>query len=83
MDDQMPYAWGDGERERIQLNGLRLHWDEYYGITVNDGTWSASRLDDPARPLTAGSAPELRERMREDHARRSWTGKDLAGGCSA
>jgi hypothetical protein len=29
MSGEKPYLWSAGERERIQLNGLRLHWDEF------------------------------------------------------
>jgi hypothetical protein len=75
-----PYVWSDGERERIQLSGLRLHWEEFYQLSTSDGVWLAARLDDQAVLLTADSAADLRDQMREDFARRPVPGRRLAGG---
>jgi hypothetical protein len=80
MNGGKPYVWSEGERERIQLSGLRLHWDEFYQISVADGGWVAARLDDPAVLLTADSVVDLRDQMREDFARRPVPGRRLAGG---
>jgi hypothetical protein len=82
MNDEKPYVWSAGERERIQLNGLRLHWDEFYEIRVSDGVWLAARLDDPACLLTAGSAAGLRDQLREDYAGRPVPSRRLVGGPS-
>ncbi len=83
MNGGKPYVWSDGERERIQLNGLRLHWEEFYQLSVTDGVWLAVRLDDPAALLTAESAAELRELMREDFAVDPVPSRRRAGGGSS
>lgn len=59
------------DSELAQLRALCLHWDYYYEISVDHGVWVAQRLSDPDPILTAGSAAELRERLREDHAQRA------------
>jgi hypothetical protein len=82
MNGGKPYIWCEGEREQIQLNGLRLHWDEFYEISVRDGVWSAARLDDPTCLLTADSAAGPRDQLREDYARRPVLSRRLAGGSS-
>jgi hypothetical protein len=47
---------------------LRCRWQDIYTVALRDGTWSAWRLDNPASILTADTAPELRELLREDNA---------------
>ena len=32
MNGGQAYVWTESERERIQLSGLRLHWDEFYQL---------------------------------------------------
>jgi len=82
MTVEIPYAWGDRDRERIRLAGVRLHWGEWYEISLNDGVWAALRRDDPPSLLTADSAPGLREQMREDHANRMISSTRAAEGGS-
>jgi hypothetical protein len=53
---------------------LRCLWDGAYTIDVTDGIWTARRLDDPARTLTASTAPELRWLLRADCGQKVRTG---------
>jgi hypothetical protein len=56
------------EEDRQALIVLQWHWDGYYKIAVADGVWRAQRLDQPARFITADSARELRQMMKDDYA---------------
>lgn len=55
-----------GERE---LASLRFHWGGAYSITYDRGEWLALRLD-TREALTAGSADELRSKIRADYRAR-------------
>jgi len=61
-DDQLA-GLRDGE-----LEDLRWHWDEAYDITW-DGRFHARRLDGGGT-LDAGTALELRQRIRDDYRAR-------------
>lgn len=47
---------------------LRCRWQDIYTIALRDDIWSAWRLDSPVTILTADTAPELRELLRDDYA---------------
>jgi len=49
---------------------LRCQWQDIYTIALRDDIWSARRADDPAAILTADTALDLRELLRDDHAAR-------------
>jgi hypothetical protein len=53
------------------LADLQFHWDERYGITLEDGTWSA-RWRGTGEVMTADSDDALRQLIREDYQRRQW-----------
>jgi hypothetical protein len=46
---------------------LRCLWDSAYAISLTDGIWAARHRDNPARILTADTAPELRWLLRADY----------------
>jgi hypothetical protein len=57
--------------EQRELLRLAWHWSDWYALSVtDDGTWLARPAAAPADLLTAGSASELRELLRSDHAER-------------
>lgn len=63
---------GDADFSREQasaLADLQFHWDERYVIAFDGDVWSA-RWRAGGDELTAGSAEDLRQLIREDHARR-------------
>jgi hypothetical protein len=49
----------------LHLRGL---WQQAYAITVSGGTWTARRLGDPGRVLTADTAAGLRWQIRTDYS---------------
>lgn len=53
--------------DQSALNDLNWHWDTAYNISFDGVTWSASPLTQPTAVLTAESAPELRQQIREDY----------------
>jgi hypothetical protein len=57
-------------KEATSLWTMRVHWQDAYKISLNDGTWSASPLDAPAEVLTGDSAAQLNTRLQEDFAER-------------
>ncbi len=63
------------EQDTQSLVWLQWHWDSHYVMQVRDGLWMARRLDHPplitgdhAGIITAGSAPELRDKLKHDFA---------------
>jgi hypothetical protein len=53
--------------EATDLLHLRCLWQEAYAITVTGGVWAARRHDNPAKILTAETAPGLRWQIRTDY----------------
>jgi hypothetical protein len=53
--------------EATDLLHLRGLWQPAYTITVSEGVWTARRHDNPARALTADTAPDLRWQIRTDY----------------
>lgn len=58
------------QAEQIALTRLGWHWSDDYALSVIDGTWIARPVGSPADLITADSAAELRELLREDYGRR-------------
>jgi hypothetical protein len=56
--------------EATDLLHLRGLWQRAYAVTLSDGVWTARRHDNPARVLTADTAPGLRWQIRSDY--REW-----------
>jgi hypothetical protein len=58
--------------EQSSLTQLSWHWEGgYENFTVtDDGTWQASPVGEPGTVLTARSAEELREKIRDDYPSR-------------
>jgi hypothetical protein len=56
--------------DETSLIDLSWHWADAYCFDVTDGVWKAVPAGDPAGPLTAASAWELRELVRADYAER-------------
>ena len=54
---------------REELRDLRYHWGSAYVITWHRGQWIAARMDS-YEVLTAGTADELRDKIREDYRER-------------
>lgn len=52
-----------------ELADLRHHWGSAYAISQHQGTWIAARHD-THEALTAGSADELRDKIRADYSAR-------------
>jgi hypothetical protein len=65
-------GWKLTPSEQSTLTQLSWHWEGgYENFTVTgDGIWQASPVGEPATVLTAGSAEELREKIRADYAGR-------------
>ncbi len=56
--------------EQTDLLDLQFHWDTAYRFQVTDGIWTATPAIDRAHVLTAESAWDLRELVRNDYAER-------------
>jgi hypothetical protein len=60
-------------RQAFDLADLEFHWGEVYKIKfeVKRKTWTAARFGDLDHVLTAESATDLRQMIRDDYA--EWT----------
>jgi hypothetical protein len=56
--------------DKEQLIRLRWLWEKSYDISVEGGTWTATRLDDPEVVLTEPSSQRLWLAIKDDNARR-------------
>jgi hypothetical protein len=56
--------------DMTSLTWLRMHWETYYQISLDDGLWRAP-VGGRADFLTAKSALQLREAMKDDFAARA------------
>jgi hypothetical protein len=54
--------------DRESLVWLRTHWDGHYVIGLADGVWRAGRVSNPAVVLTADTARDLRDMLKDDYA---------------
>ena len=65
--------------EQSDLVNLAWNWDSAYRFEVIDGIWKATSVVDPPTVLTADSADELRQKVRDDYADRRRTTSPLLG----
>ena len=65
--------------EQSDLLNLAWNWDSAYTFEVIDGVWKATSTADPVAVLTADSADELRQKVREDYAERQRAARPLSG----
>lgn len=56
--------------EQSDLLNLASNWDSGYTFEVIDGIWKATSALEAATVLTADSADELRQKVRDDYAGR-------------
>lgn len=65
----------------LSLTGLQFHWHDIYsiGVSPDEVTWSAVRIDAPTVVLTATSSMELKELIENDHAERKPPARRLPG----
>lgn len=54
--------------DRAAQATLGRHWGEHHAVTMRDGAWSAVPYRRPVEVLTADSAGQLWEQLREDYA---------------
>lgn len=54
--------------DQSSLIWLRMHWENFYEITFDDGVWKAVFNYNPTDVLTADSPMELRDAMRDHYA---------------
>ena len=59
------------QEDQTSLIWLQWHWEKHYVIRVMDGEWQAYAADAPLEVLSANSAMELRDRMKDDFAERA------------
>lgn len=64
--------------EQTDLISLTFHWDTAYRFEVVDGVWRATPHGDPATVLTADTARDLRQLVRDDYAARTMPNRATA-----
>lgn len=67
------------KEEQSDLLNLAWNWDTVYRFEVIDGVWKAILALDPAIVLTADSADDLRQKVREDYAIRQRAARPAVG----
>jgi nitroimidazol reductase NimA-like FMN-containing flavoprotein (pyridoxamine 5'-phosphate oxidase superfamily) len=67
------------KEDQSSLLNLTWHWDSAYAFSVVDGEWQAVPATEPSAVLTAETAEELREKVREDYACRQARLKPIGG----
>ena len=55
--------------DQTSLVWLQWNWEDYYEITLEDGTWRAASLLAPDDVLTADNPYGLRDEIHAHHAR--------------
>ena len=58
------------KEDQSSLLDLAWHWESAYTFSVIDGVWQAVPAVEPCAVLTAETAEELREKVRQDYASR-------------
>ncbi len=61
---------GPADLEPVTLAYVGYHWGDAYLLARRGGRYEATRKDDRAATLSAGTAEELLEQIRADYARR-------------
>jgi hypothetical protein len=63
------------KEDMTSLIWLQWHWDSRYVIKLVEGVWQAHPADRPLVVLTADSAMELRDKMKDDFAAQASAGR--------
>jgi hypothetical protein len=58
------------KEDQSSLLDLAWHWESAYIFSVIEEVWQAVPATDPSAVLTAATAHELREKVRQDYASR-------------
>ena len=58
------------KEDQSSLLDLAWHWESAYTFCVIEGVWQAVSAVDPSAVLTADTAEELRQKVRQDYANR-------------
>jgi hypothetical protein len=58
------------KEDQSSMLDLAWHWESAYTISVIEGVWQAVPAVDPSAVLTADTAEELRQKVRQDYASR-------------
>ncbi len=67
------------KEDQSALLDLTWHWESAYAFCVIEGIWQAVPAIEPSAVLTAGTAEELREKVRQDYASRQATLRPIRG----
>jgi hypothetical protein len=66
--DTGTYGSKISQDEVRQLTGLRMHWEDHYTITVEDGVWQAIPKWDDSDILIAETSAGLLGKMKDHYA---------------
>ena len=58
------------KEDQSALLDLTWHWESAYAFSVVEGIWQAVPAIEPATVLSADTAEQLREKVRQDYASR-------------
>jgi nitroimidazol reductase NimA-like FMN-containing flavoprotein (pyridoxamine 5'-phosphate oxidase superfamily) len=67
------------QEDQSSLLDLTWHWESAYTFAVVEGEWQAVPALEPSAVLTAETAEELREKVRQDYASRQALLKPIRG----
>jgi nitroimidazol reductase NimA-like FMN-containing flavoprotein (pyridoxamine 5'-phosphate oxidase superfamily) len=67
------------KEDQSSLLDLTWHWESAYTFSVVEGEWQAVPASEPSAVLTAETAEELREKVRQDYASRQALLKPIRG----
>jgi len=67
------------KEDQSSLLDLTWHWESAYAFSVVEGVWQAVPAIEPSAVLTADTAEELREKVRQDYASRQALLKPIRG----
>jgi nitroimidazol reductase NimA-like FMN-containing flavoprotein (pyridoxamine 5'-phosphate oxidase superfamily) len=67
------------KEDQSSLLDLAWHWEAAYTFSVVEGQWRAVPATDPSAGLTAATADELREKVRQDYASRQASRRPIRG----
>jgi nitroimidazol reductase NimA-like FMN-containing flavoprotein (pyridoxamine 5'-phosphate oxidase superfamily) len=67
------------KEDQSSLLDLAWHWEAAYTFSVIEGQWQAVPAADLSAVLTAATAEELREKVRQDYANRQASLRPIRG----
>lgn len=67
------------KEDQSSLLDLAWHWESAYSFSVVEGEWRAVPAADPSEVLTADTAEDLRDKVRNDYASRQATPRPIHG----